>query len=77
VVIMPTPAIFSRAGVAAAWPRPISGGSSKDHLTEHGAASAILLAAVLTEAQKAEQKHRAFLKLGAEVAAGTNRWKGG
>jgi hypothetical protein len=49
----------------------------KDHLTGHGAASAILLAAVLTEPEKAEQKHRAFLKLGAEVAAGTNRWKGG
>jgi len=46
-----------------------------DHLTAHAAASAVLLAAVLTEPEKAAEKHRRFLALGVEVANGTNRWK--
>jgi hypothetical protein len=46
-----------------------------EHLTGHGVAGAVLLAAVLTEPQKAAEKHRRFLALGAEVADGANRWK--
>jgi hypothetical protein len=48
-----------------------------EHLTGHGAGCAVMLAAVLSEPEKAEQKHRAFLKLGSDVAAGANRWRGG
>jgi hypothetical protein len=46
-----------------------------EHLTAHGAASSILLAAVLTEPEKAADKHRRFLTLGMEVANGVHRWK--
>jgi hypothetical protein len=46
-----------------------------EHLTAHGVAGAVLLAAVLTEPAKAPDKHRAFLKLGLDVAGGANRWK--
>jgi hypothetical protein len=46
-----------------------------EHLTAHGVASAILLAAVFTEPAQASEKHRAFLKLGLDVARGDNRWK--
>jgi len=47
-----------------------------EHLTAHGAASAILLAAVLAEPAKAPEKYRKFLALGLEVASGANQWKG-
>jgi hypothetical protein len=46
-----------------------------EHLTAHGVAGAVMLAAVLTEPAKAAEKHRQFLKLGIEVAGGANRWK--
>jgi hypothetical protein len=48
-----------------------------EQLTGHGVAGAVLLAAVLTQPEKAAEKHRAFLALGSEVANGTNRWKEG
>lgn len=46
-----------------------------EHLTAHGAAGAVLLAAVVKEPARASEKHRAFLRLGLEVASGANRWK--
>ncbi len=46
-----------------------------EHLTAHGVAGAVLLAAVLTEPARAAEKHRSFVKLGLEVASGGNRWK--
>jgi hypothetical protein len=46
-----------------------------EYLTAHGVAGAVLLAAVLTEPARASEKHRAFLKLGLEVASDANRWK--
>jgi hypothetical protein len=46
-----------------------------EYLTAHGVAGAILLAAVFTEPARAPEKHRAFLKLGLDVASGANRWK--
>lgn len=46
-----------------------------EHLTAHGVASAVLLAAVLTEPARAPEKQRAFVKLGLDVASGANRWK--
>jgi hypothetical protein len=46
-----------------------------EHLTAHFVGGAILMAAVLTEPEKAAEKHKRFLALGQEVAAGTNRWK--
>jgi hypothetical protein len=48
-----------------------------EQLTGHGAASAVMLAAVLNQPEKAEEKHRAFLAFGVDVANGTNRWKEG
>jgi hypothetical protein len=69
------------AAVSAFW----SGGSlappnvpvvpPKEHLTAHGVVCAVMLAAVLTEPQKSEEKYKKFLALGVEVANGTNRWK--
>ena len=69
------------AAVAAFW----SGGSlgpphtpvvpPGEHLTAHGVASSIMLAAVQTEPAKAPEKYRQFVALGIEVANGTNRWK--
>jgi Family of unknown function (DUF6931) len=44
-------------------------------LTAHGVAGAVLLAAVVTEPQKAAEKQRKFLTQGLEVLAGGNRWK--
>jgi hypothetical protein len=46
-----------------------------DHLTAHGAAGAVMLAAVMTDPAKAPEKYARFFALGLEVAAGTNRWK--
>jgi hypothetical protein len=45
-----------------------------EHLTAHGAAGAVMLAAV-TEPAKAAERQARFLALGLEVAAGTRRWK--
>jgi hypothetical protein len=69
------------AAVAAFW----SGGSlgppnvppvpPPDHLTAHGAACAVLLAAVASQPEKAPDKYKKFLALGVEVASGTNKWK--
>jgi hypothetical protein len=47
-----------------------------DHHCAHFAACAVMLAAVVKEVEKAVEKHKAFLKLGGDVAAGTNKWKG-
>jgi hypothetical protein len=46
-----------------------------EHLTGQGVAGAILLAAVLTEPEKAAEKHRAFIELGMAVAGGAIPWK--
>lgn len=69
------------AAMAAFW----SGGSlappnlpvvpPKEELTGHGVSCAVMLAAVLTEPEKAAEKYARFFKIGLEVAAGTNRWK--
>lgn len=44
-------------------------------LTATSVAGSILLAAVLSEPEKAPVKFRAFLTLGVEVANGSNRWR--
>jgi hypothetical protein len=46
-----------------------------EHLTAHGVAGAVMLAAVLGEPAQVTEKHRQFLTLGQEVASGVNRWK--
>ena len=46
-----------------------------EHLTAHGVASAVMLAAVQSEPEKAPEKYRKFLALGIDVAKGTLRWK--
>lgn len=46
-----------------------------DHLTGDTAAAAVQLAAVLSDPARAPERHRAFLKLGLDVARGKNRWK--
>jgi hypothetical protein len=45
-----------------------------DHLTAHMVASALTLAAVIKEPEKAAEKHAAFLRTGLEVASGQNAW---
>ena len=45
------------------------------HSGPAAASTAVVLAAVSTEPEKADEKFKAFLTLGHEVAAGTNRWK--
>ena len=46
-----------------------------EHLTAHAAAGAVMLAAVLTEPQKAAEKYRKFFALGVDVGNGVNKWK--
>jgi hypothetical protein len=46
-----------------------------EHLTAHGVACAVMLAAVSTEPEKAPEKFRKFLATGVDVASGANRWK--
>ncbi len=48
-----------------------------EHLCPNAVSNAILLAGVLREPEKAEEKYRRFLALGDEVAQGMNRWKEG
>ena len=45
-----------------------------DHLTAHGVASAVMLAAVNSEPEKAPEKYDAFFELGLGVAEGRLRW---
>jgi hypothetical protein len=45
-----------------------------EHLTAHGAASAVMLAAVAREPEKAPEKSREFLRLGVEIAEGAHPW---
>jgi hypothetical protein len=45
-----------------------------EYLTAQGVAGAVLLAAVLTEPEKAPEKQRQFLAQGVEVANGVQRW---
>ena len=69
------------AAVAAFW----SGGSLAppnapvvppgEYLTAHGVAGAVMLAAVLSEPEKAPDKYRKFLAQGIEVAKGAQKWK--
>jgi len=69
------------AAVAAFW----SGGSMGPpnvpvippgpYLTAHGVAGAVMMAAVVTEPQKAPEKYKKFLAQGIDVANGANRWK--
>jgi hypothetical protein len=49
---------------------------AQEHHCGHFAACAVMLAAVVKEPEKALDKHKAYLKVGGEVAAGTNKWKG-
>jgi hypothetical protein len=46
-----------------------------EHLTGHGVAGAVLLAAIVTEPDKAAEKYRNYLALGIDVANGVNKWK--
>src|SRR5262249_46204494 len=46
-----------------------------DYLTARGVAGAVMLAAVLTDPEKAADKNRRFMALGVDVANGNNRWK--
>jgi hypothetical protein len=46
-----------------------------EHLTAHAAAGAVMLAAVLTEPQKAPEKYKKFFALGADVGNGVSKWK--
>jgi hypothetical protein len=46
-----------------------------EFLTAHGVAGAVMLAAVLTQPEKAPEKFRKFFALGVEVGNGTNKWK--
>ena len=46
-----------------------------EQLTAHAAAGAVMLAAVLTEPQKAPEKYRKFFALGVDVGNGVNKWK--
>jgi hypothetical protein len=48
-----------------------------DHLAAHAVTGAIILAAVLTEPEKAPEKFRVFLTRGLEVAEGANGWQQG
>jgi hypothetical protein len=45
-----------------------------EHLSAHGAASAVMLAAVATEPEKAPEKSREFLRLGVEIDEGAHPW---
>jgi hypothetical protein len=45
-----------------------------EHLSAHGAACAVMLAAVASEPEKAPEKSRAFLRLGVEIAEGAHPW---
>ena len=47
-----------------------------EHLTAHLVASALTLAAVIKEPEKAAEKYAAFLRTGLEVAAGQHAWPG-
>jgi hypothetical protein len=46
-----------------------------EQLTAHAASGAVMQAAVLTQPEKASEKYRKFLALGADVAGGANKWK--
>jgi hypothetical protein len=46
-----------------------------EFLTAHGVAGAVMLAAVITQPEKAPEKYRKFFALGTEVGNGTNKWK--
>jgi len=46
-----------------------------EYLTAGAAAGAVMLAAVLTEPQKAPEKYRKLFALGVDVANGANKWK--
>lgn len=46
-----------------------------EHLTAHGVAGAVMLAAVLSEPEKAPEKYRTFFALGIDVANGAAKWK--
>jgi hypothetical protein len=46
-----------------------------EHLTASTAANVIILSAVLTQPESAEEKYRKFFALGVGVASGTNRWE--
>ncbi len=45
-----------------------------EHLTAHLAASALTLAAVIKEPEKAAEKHASFLQIGLEIASGQQAW---
>jgi hypothetical protein len=47
-----------------------------DHLTARGVIGALMLAAVLKEPEKAQERYRQFLAQGIELADGNNRVKG-
>jgi hypothetical protein len=45
-----------------------------EHVTAHLVASALMIAAVIREPEKADEKYAAFLRTGLEVAAGRHAW---
>lgn len=67
------------AAVAAFWsegsmaPPELPAVPPGEQLTGHGAAGAVLLAAVASEPEKAAEKHGAFLQLGLDIAMGINK----
>jgi hypothetical protein len=66
-------AVFFSGGSLA--PPELAAVAPAEHITASAAAGAILLAAVLTDPQKAAEKYQKFLAAGFDVANGTNRWK--
>lgn len=65
-------AFFIEGSLSPAHLQPVPAPS---HAGPATASTAVVLAAVTTEPEKADEKYKAFLALGYEVAAGTNRWK--
>jgi hypothetical protein len=65
-------AFFIEGSLSPAHLQPVPAPS---HSGPAAASTAVVLAAVTTEPEKADEKYKAFLALGHEVAAGTNRWK--
>ncbi len=45
-----------------------------EHVTAHLVASALTLAAVIQEPEKAAEKHASFLRIGLEIASGQQAW---
>jgi hypothetical protein len=64
-------AYFSGGSLA---PPNLTAVAPAEHLTAHLVASALTLAAVIKEPEKAAEKYASFLQLGLEVASGQHLW---